>query len=149
MFRRVPVKVIHVSYVRYQQYLKCDSKKTCFISKTAFKSWFYLRAFRKLPDFGIYRKKVIKWMLLYIFATNNEYLHFQCIRLYHKLNIELSVNHIHQVCCTRSLTDKEIFMLNYTFSVRSSLSETEHVLKLYIIWYIWLRCFQRKYLRLR
>ena len=30
----------HVSYVRYQQCFKCDFNRRCFISKTAFKSWF-------------------------------------------------------------------------------------------------------------
>ena len=51
----------------------------------------------------------------------NSYL-LQRINLYGKLNIELSVNHIQQACCTISLTDEEMFMLDETFT--SLLSKT-------------------------
>ena len=56
--------------------------------------------------------------------------------MYQKLNIEQSANHIQQVCCTRNLFDKEIFMLNEAFSVRSSLSETEQSTLDYISGYV-------------
>ena len=49
----------------------------------------------------------------------------QRIKLHEKLNIELSVTHFQQICCTLSLTDKEMFMLQKAFLLRSSFSETE------------------------
>ena len=60
-------------------------------------------------------------------------LYLQRIKSYDNLNIQLCVNQIQQVCCTRSLTDEEMFMSNEAFFVRSLLSETGHALKLHII----------------
>ena len=63
-------------------------------------------------------------------------LHLQGIKLYDKLNIKLFVNHIQKVCSTRSLTDEEMFMLNKSFSLRSSLYETEESTLYYIFAYV-------------
>ena len=68
-------------------------------------------------------------MLIYIkYATV-----LLCIELYDELNIELSVNYIQQVCCTVSLPDKKILMLNEVISLRCSLSETEENLLYYYV----------------
>ena len=67
-------------------------------------------------------------MLPYIFVENN--------KLYDKSNFELPVNHIQQVCCTVSSTDKERFMLDKAFSLRNSLSETEESTLYYISNYV-------------
>ena len=59
-------------------------------------------------------------------------LNLQRIKLYNKLNIELSINHIQPICCDIHLTNEE--MLRETFSLRCSLSETEEC-TLYYIYY--------------
>ena len=60
----------------------------------------------------------------------NSYL-LQRINLYGKLNIKLSVNDIQQACCTISLTDEEMFMLDETFT--SLLSKTEESTLYYLV----------------
>ena len=66
-----------------------------------------------------------------------------------ELNFELSVKYIKQVCCTVILLDKEMIMLNETFSLRCSLSETEESTFLHMLLGSFIELLLQKNLMLR
>ena len=94
----------------------------------------FRRLFRKLPEWQIRGrmwnlKTIIKWMLLCIkYATM-----LLCIKLYNKINIELSINYNQQVCCIISLLEKETFTLMETFSLKGLLSKIDVHCIIYLV----------------
>ena len=87
-------------------------------------------------EFGIYRQSSGGCYYISMQQVMNS-LSLQRLKLYHKLNItQTDLTHTNKECCTNTLKEVELFMLDESFVLRSTLSETEESALYYISGYV-------------